>query len=584
MKAMKTINVTLAIMVGLVSYLPIAADNTGKEATLSAATIMAPPPPPCNLPVGVTKDMKIDFGAAGDGITDDSPAFQRASDWINANWSTTSAIKITVPVGTYLVGHQIRKGDIWNYGTGTINNQSQSYRGVNVFGLVQASNVIIEGDPNMGSRIIYKNGLMFGGYRTDIDQNCTARGSCNNCPNWDDVATVGAFVSLDRCSCVSVSNFWVEGRYNMCRRLGMVGECGSIQLGYDGVLIMGGSDNTISDVVCANFGRDGIMTLFNSGDATNVTLNNMISSGNGRQGFSLCSGVNLTANNCDFILTGNIKDGAIYSGNPQAGLDIEPDQNGQILNATFTNCRFSRNQGAAMITDNYFPSGVTFDNCFFSSLDGVALWPNGMVNSVIKNSTIVGRVQMVSGSSPNDHLVLDNNYFTDWFGFWDTPVEYTWATNSHGPRYLLDLGNPSSNYFFTFKNNYIELRHSLLMWMDIGVPTTSRIWDNNTIKPFRNDLASSTNGYPSCFVSNGFLGHFKCSTLNSNFITDGTPATSPTIGGYWIGVKCNFGAPSAGDNVTNGMNYFGPYGPSSFTHIKYNNNWCNNWAFNTGFW
>jgi|GEM_PF-2405061 len=594
MKNFKIFQTALIIALTFISGLPLLADKLSGRNEFSSGTSMAPPPPPCSLPISITKEMRVDFGAVGDGITDDSPAFKRASDWINANWSASSSIKIIVPAGTYVVGHQVRKGEIWNYGTGSINNTTQSYLGVSVFDLANASNVIIEGDVNMGTRIIYKNGLMYGGYRTDTDMPCIANnGSCgtNTCPVnplvGNPVATVGAFLFLTKCSCITVSNFWVEGRYNMCKRQGNVGECSSIQLQYDGILVAGGSDITISDITCTNFGRDGLMTYYSGGsNVTNLTLNNFISSGNGRQGFSLCSGINVTATNCDFILTGKIKDGAIYSGNPGAGLDIEPDQGGIASNCSFTNCRFSRNQSVGMITDNYYPDNITFDSCFFSSLHNHALWPNRMVNSVIKNSVIVGRVVKVGGSSSNDHLVFDNNLFTDWFGSWNAPT-VTWAQpgSTGGGGYLLNFGGPGVNNFVTFRNNNIQVRHSLFLFYDIGVPNTSRVWDNNTFTAFTADLANTTNGYPSAIPSGGFIGHFKCCTARSNVFVDGNPSNSPSGGpNVWFGVKAYNWGPHPSDNITNGMNFWGPWGPTTYSHFFYNNNYLGGIPNNTGFW
>lgn len=565
MKTIKLVQTTLVIALVFLCF-RISASKAGLSMTL--------PPPPCSVPIGVTKDMVIDFGAIGDGFTDDSKAFKRASDWINANWSSSSAIKITMPSRTYKVGHQVKKGEIWNYGTGSVNNTSQSYLGIKVFDLVGASNVIIEGN---GSQIVYQNGLMYGGYRTDTESPCTAHGSCNSCPNWNDVATVGSFVYLDQCSCVSVSGFWVEGRYNMCQRQGMVGECSSIQLEYDGILIAGGADIEISNVICTNFGRDGLMTYYKGSDVTNLTLNNFISSGNGRNGYSLCSGVNVTANNCDFILSGNIKEGAIYAGNPQAGLDIEPDQGGIASNCSFTNCKMSGNSSYAFTTNNYYPSNITLDSCLFSSLTNWALWPSGMVNSKIKNSTVLGKVTHVRGNNASDHLLLENNFFTDWFGNWATPVLTTWAQSSQGPTNLLDLPN-SDNTLYTFRGNTVDLHHSKLIVTNGNNVAADRVWENNTFNMSSADLLDNTNGYPSAYdVGNyGLLGQFKNCTLTGNQFIDTSPVNSQT-NTFYIQVKAKNGvAHPATDNITDGTNYFGPdNGP--YSQIPYSYNWFNSW-------
>ncbi len=576
-KLQKKLTLTLLLLLSLTG---LAYNSNISEVKFASAA----PPPPCT-PIGTTKDMKVDFGALGDGITDDSQAFKRASDWINANWSASSSIKIVVPAGTYVVGHQIRKGDIWNYGTGSINNQSQSYLGVRVFDLMQANNVIIEGAPNMGTRIIYKNGLIYGGYRTDIDQTCTARGTCNNCPNWNDVATVGTFIFLDQCSCISVSNFWVEGRYNMCDRKGMVGECGTIQLEYDGILISGGSDIDISNVTCANFGRDGLMSYYTNGsNVTNLTLNNFISSGNGRQGYSLVSGINVMATNCDFILTGDIKDGAIYPGNPQAGVDIEPDQGGVVNNCKFIKCRMTANRSYAFTTNNYFPSKITLDSCFLSSLNGYALWPSGMIQSTIKNSTILGKVTHVLGSSPSDPLIIENNFFTDWFGSWDTPVTTIWAQNNlPNGSYMFDLPNNDNKYYF-FKDNTIELHHSKLLWTNGNNVASERVWENNTFNFSSTDLLDNTQGYPDTYDSGlfGHLGQFRNCTLFGNQFNDLTPTLNRNQT-FYIQVKAQASPHPSTDNVTDGMNFWGPdSGP--YGQIEYNPNWLNGWGRNIGFW
>ncbi|MCC6369590.1 MAG: hypothetical protein IT236_01155 [Bacteroidia bacterium] len=591
MKTFQLIKASLSTALVLLSCLTLLAANPEKPENVSAASV-PPPAPGCNLPISVTKDLVADFGAFGNGIYDDSPAFKRASNWINANWSTSSSIKITVPAGTYLVGKQLKRGETWNYGTGSVTNPAgasgHAYLGIRVFELLQAKNVIIEGAPGMATKIVYKNGLKYGGYRTDTELPCNARnaGCANQCQFiQSDVASVGTFLYMDRCSCVSASNFWVEGHYNMCDRKGNVGECSTIQLEYDGVLIAGGSDIAISDITCANFGRDGMMSYYTTNsNVTNLTLNNFVASGNGRNGYSLVSGANVSATNCDFVLSGLVQDGAIYSGDPQAGLDIEPDQGGTVNNASFLNCRFTKNHSYAFTTNGYYPSNITFDNCLFSAREGYALWPSGMNNSIIKNSTIFGKMVHVLGGGPGNNLVFDNNNITDWFGNWQTTVKPIWALTPGGGHYLLDFGDPTGNLYYSFTNNTINLHHSFLIF-SAGVPnpTTDRLWDSNTFNFFTDDMYNTTNGHPQLWQGNGFLGHFKSCALNSNQFIDVQPDPIPNTGVTYV-ISVNTGQNSIANCTTDGLNYWGPTGPGAFTFVKYNPAWLMTWLWIDGNW
>ena len=579
----------------------LCADNSGyKNSDLSSVSTikLSSPPPPCSLPVTITKNLMTDFGAVGDGVTDDSQAFLNASDWINTSWSNSYAIKLYIPAGNYLVGMQLKRGESFNYGSGTISNPAgsagQSYLGLDMLKLVGAKNVFIEGDPALTTKIIYKDKLVFGG----VDNNgvfCTA--STSTCPNacaWGiaDIATVGIFLRLDECNCITVSNLWLEGHANTCILGGNAGDCNSKQIAYDGIVIFGGSDITIVNTVAANFGRDGLMTLYKNGNPTNITLTNFKSSCNGRQGFSFTSGNNIVATDCQFNLTGPVESGCVFGSSPVSGLDIEPESGGTCINSSFTRCSFGNNLHYGMISDNHYPNvaNFTFDTCFFSGRDniygsGLAMYPNGMITTKFTRCVIVGQVTHVAGISAADHILFKGCFFTDWFG------SMSWPTSCWN-RYMLDLGATGpDNTFFTFDHCRFDVYHSKIISLSGNYPTyaqADRLFDSNVFNLYWNYMwipagvvaaptpINATNG-------NYDLGQFSTSTLNSNIFFDQHPEIGKSPSWYWLGVR-----QSAADliykNTSNGLNQFLPNGLSIFGHMKYNKDVLSGHASFLGNW
>ncbi len=111
------------------------------------------------------------------------------------------------------------------------------------------------------------------------------------------------------------------------------------------VYVGGFSNVTVQGLTLKDSGGDGICVgrkFSTLGYAHNVTIRDIVSDGNHRQGISIGSAVNLTVTNAVFKNT----DGTP----PQAGVDLEPDQPyDRLENIRFQNCRFENNTGSNII-------------------------------------------------------------------------------------------------------------------------------------------------------------------------------------------------------------------------------------------
>jgi len=536
----------------------------------------------CGVSIGTTKDLQLDFGAVGDGIADDSPAFLRAADWINANWSPTSAIELYIPAGTYKVGVQLAPGASFNYGTGNITNSMGFTRmGLDMLKLTNVQNVYIHGDPGLTTQIIYANGLYFGGMKPGGSA-CNF-GACAGCAS-NELARVGNFISLWDCSCVSIENLSLDGNAQNCTLMGSWGECNGRQLAYDGINIINGHDITIEDTKCMNFGRDGLMTRYTTSNPTNITLTNLECISNCRQGFSFTAGDNIVATNCKFNQTGSI-----FYNNPGSGMDIEPENGGTCINSSFTNCEFKDNQFVGMISDNHYPdvANFIFDKCEFSATstakDSWSIWPCRMINTVFDSCIIRGQFCHVAGTSPTDQIYFERCTITDFDGSFSNQI-------SGWNRYLMNFGaSPPDNHYYTFVVCTFDIHHSLLIYTipSGGLSHTERMYEGNKFIFHHSDMNSTVSYFGSTInnVPYPSLGNFINSRFGGgNRFTETAPTSTPPGSGlYWIGISLSSCGTSY-DNSSYNLNDFPQdgVGGNPYTRICFNSNWCGAYAWQRG--
>lgn len=228
-----------------------------------------------------------DFGAVGDGVTDDTQAFQNAATSV----APTGGV-INVPNGTFLIDPAVSEDvGIW----------------VNVGGFELFSNTTLQMSP---------------GTILKAKSNSKSVSKVIRVYNSDNVEIRGGSILGDRDTHTGTTGEW----------------------GY-GISVMGSRNVTISDLTVTDCWGDGIniqrltATGYDIANASvNILVERVISLRNRRQGMSIESGVNVHVKDSTF----NDTNGA----NPQAGIDIEPptDQ-GIIQNIRLTNITAENNAG-----------------------------------------------------------------------------------------------------------------------------------------------------------------------------------------------------------------------------------------------
>lgn len=368
-----------------------------------------------------TKYIKADFGAKGDGVTDDTEAFVKASLYVNALNSASHRIKLVIDAGTYVVGKQLDSTESWTV-TDTISSTSITFtnpnrvkKGINIFHITGAQNVTVTGINK--PKIVMKSGLYFGGF----DKNLTPKFiSSLSPPSGYHSADVGNLFQLQNCNCTEVSNLELDGSEDELAQLGGVyggHSSDGYQLAYDGVFIGNSKNVSIDNVYAHNFGRDGIdigALPYYSHSPQDVFLRDVVSENNGRQGISWTAGDTLRALDCSFSYTGRC--GNVTNSNPKAGIDIEPE-GGRCNHGYFKNCKSVDNSGLSLISDYTYEgwkvAQIEFDNCLFWGTTAKTLWPKQMRKTSFKNCSIYGTMVHVSGSEQNDIMLFENCYISD---------------------------------------------------------------------------------------------------------------------------------------------------------------------------
>ncbi|QKG51268.1 right-handed parallel beta-helix repeat-containing protein [Hymenobacter sp. BRD67] len=288
------------------------------------------------------KDLKKDFGAVGDGRTNDQAAFGKAADFFNKRAQTpagASAAVLTIPKGVYLVNPQDAAGN-----------------GADVLHLVGCRNLSIQGVDSANTEIRYANGLRYGSFDPITKKPYEAPAAFFTDAKY--AAGLGTAITLQNCENILVAGLAINGSSAKLVVGGHWGDTG-IQLGADAIFISDSRHITLRLLALHHLGRDGIQVLNHLAKSVDdphqeaILLENTTCNYNGRQGLSL-TGVNgFRAINCSFSHTGRVMVAAtgkpLFS-SPGAGVDIEP-QDGFVANVSLENCRFVDNAGQGLVSD-----------------------------------------------------------------------------------------------------------------------------------------------------------------------------------------------------------------------------------------
>ncbi|MBO3270738.1 glycosyl hydrolase family 28-related protein [Hymenobacter defluvii] len=331
----------------------------------------------------IKKDLRKDFGARGDGKTNDQVAFEKAAHFFNTLYkdpkqAATKSV-LYIPKGIYIVGKQ----DSINTCTSCFddaNGKSQNIfylNGIDLLNFKKCRNLTIIGQDSATTEIRYAAGLKYGSF--DPKTGKPYKTPPGYFTDYTYAAKGGTCITLQECENVTVANLTVNGNSKNLIVGGAWGDTG-IQLAFDGLFVSNSKNINVSNVSMHHLGRDGMQVLnhlsktIESADIENIVVKNSSFNYNGRQGLSL-TGVNgFKAYNSSFNQTGRVRNAStgryLYS-NPGAGVDLEP-QDGFVLNVEFVNCQMINNSGQGMVSDK--PEGNHPNTTKNIRVTGSTLW------------------------------------------------------------------------------------------------------------------------------------------------------------------------------------------------------------------
>lgn len=339
-----------------------------------------------------------DFGAVGDGVTNDTAAFQAAATYINAQ----DGGKLIIPAGTYLVGSQTFAG-----ATGL----GYSYLGADILYIQNCSNpVVIECD---GAVIKFKDGMKYGSFNPTT-------GAVYNPPsmpflNTDYQASTGIMLRFSGNANVAIiGSLELNGNNTNASLGGTWGDTGRQIVSY-GVWAYGNEQFYMENVRSHHSCLDGMASGYNGLSSENsaarpLSLVNCVFENNARQGWSITGGRGVTATNCKFNNTGkNIP----FASAPGAGCDLEAESS-WLRDVVFIDCEFTNNTGAGLVADSGDTSAVTAIRCKFVGDTATPLWPN-KPRMTFRDCLIVGSLisPYASSTNPDDAVKFYNCKFTD---------------------------------------------------------------------------------------------------------------------------------------------------------------------------
>jgi hypothetical protein len=321
----------------------------------------------------ITKSLK-DFGAKGDGITDDMPAFIKATKFFNERKGNGTLI---ISSGTYMVNTQSINPIIG----GTYYKKTQCLE------FVDCQNLKILGNGKV--LIKYIEGQRFGSFDPK-----TGKVYHPKMPFTDFTYRIGIGEVLDFSNCENIEIKNIEGDGNISNMVigGTWGDVGH-QVGHCGIVLTNTHNVKIDKVSFHHFGLDGIMIVNKErivGGVTlkdNIVIQNSSFEYNGRQGLSWVGGNGLEVYNSKFNHTG--RNGKISS-SPGAGMDIESEV-APLCNGKFIGCEYINNTGVGVIADTGLSEDMVFDNCTFWGTTAWSIWAP-KPNYVFKNSKIYGSI------------------------------------------------------------------------------------------------------------------------------------------------------------------------------------------------
>jgi len=358
---------------------------TGSAALLSAQSIPRA--------ATMTEVRPEDFGARGDGRTNDTVAFAAMSAYV----SRLGAGRILLRRTTYLVGLQSPSAnDLWSFEPAPI---------MDLRGLSGA--LRIEGN---GARLTCAPDLRYGAF--DRQTGTAVDRTLPNLRPADRASPYVAMIHVRECSGpVEISDLELDGRAADMRLGGVYGDTGR-QIPATGLFLQDNwGPEIVRNIRTHGHALDGVMIDGLLREGVRSRFENVICDFNGRQGMSIIGGHGYDFIRCAFTNTGQLA----FSSAPGAGVDIEAEGGKLNRDFTFSDCLFRDNAGVGLVADSGDSADIAFTRCMFMGSRSWAAWPNKPAMR-FSDSTFVGA--LVRTYSSGDFRVATRFSDCDFLDAW----------------------------------------------------------------------------------------------------------------------------------------------------------------------
>lgn len=298
-----------------------------------------------------------DFGAKGDGSTNDTAAFAAMAEAVNRRGGGEVVLRKTV----YIAGAQRPSA---------ATNASYAFEPAPIMEFRSCSlPLLIRGN---GATLRCAPGLRFGTF-----SRATGRATRHSMPYMTagEVASPYRFmVRVEGCSgSVEIMDLELDGNLPHLQLGGPWGDVGHQVPGTGIGLVNNSGFEAVRRVRSHHHPLDGVLIDgLDAPRAQGSVVEDVTAEYNGRQGCSIVGGRNYSFARCKFNHTGR----AQIASPPSSGVDIEAEAGKKVRRIRFAGCEFSNNVGAGMVADSGDAQDIAFSNCTFIGTTNWAAWPN----------------------------------------------------------------------------------------------------------------------------------------------------------------------------------------------------------------
>ena len=327
------------------------------------------------------------FGAVGDGRTNDTLAFQAAATAMNRAGGGTLSLRAGA---VYVIGRQLPNPDI--------DRNSYSFQPSDILKFVRCGrDVVVEGN---GATLRAPAGYLYGTFGAD------GRPTRNAMPFYGKgmAACYHAMIAAEGCTGnIFIHNLVLDGNAPAARLGGGWGDTGW-QLPGSGLWFRNNTGRwRVSDVRSFHHPLDGIL-VDEPGLATTPPSGSGTDScdfyENGRQAMSIVGGVGLVFRQSKFRRT---RRGVPMQSAPGAGVDLEAEGGKTVRDIAFEGCELSDNVGPALLQVGAV-SHVTLSDCRLLGTTTWAFYPSGGRFFNFVRTRIAGAVVNLSGGAAGERF------------------------------------------------------------------------------------------------------------------------------------------------------------------------------------